>query len=353
MNLNVQRLYGFSDLVKPIVLDYNDLVQFDSDILVSEKLDGERCLGHLVQSKLTLIYSNREVEWGRLDDSREMYLDLEVVGSQLVVLDVLYCDVTLYYDSLEDRMRSKPDGLCGQVYLKMKCIDDLPRAEGYVFQRNSSPYGVEVWRYKFKETGDFLVHKGRLQMGLPCPMSYTCKQDISAHEGKIVEVYLLDFSFFRLRPDKSSPNSSVDIARCMTTYRASIEQIFHVSRNMDEGDYDSRVTVSPSTTYYKDSMYGKVVRESSKEIPAPQRVFKPLNLIYREVEPVVDLVDGGSPLESSSVSAPIVEDSSCQLERSSGSNKLPLDRRKNVKERLPAHKFNSKPFRGRGVKKKK
>jgi len=139
----------------------------------------------------------------------------------------------------------------------LKCV------EGYVVQRNSAPYGAEVFRVKVRETGDFRVWKGRLQMGMPCPFVYDCVNPVDQYEGLIVEIFLDNFSFFRLRPDKLEPNSSVIIARCMSEYKLNIKDFLEVCRDIVACDNSDREVLNLTCQYvYEDSEYGKCVRRN-------------------------------------------------------------------------------------------
>jgi len=235
-------MYQFNDLVKPVVMDCNHLCQLDDDYLYSPKLDGVRCLVHLYKHNVEIDYGFEVIKEKNGYEGPEVYMDVEKVRDSFVVLDVLFSGYPLLHHPLEYRMKKVPRGWGAQIYVRASLVSSLPQSEGIVAQRGSSPYGFEVLRIKHRETGDFLVKDGKLYMGMPVPFTFAVTFDPSSYEGKIVEVYLDNRTFFRLREDKCEPNSSVVVARAMTQYRVKMADfLVHLS------------TISYSHLHYRDS----------------------------------------------------------------------------------------------------
>jgi len=235
-------------------MDCNHLEQLDDDYVYSSKADGRRCLVRLEKGKEYRYYSNfqecRDTDY----DGPIMYMDVEELTFDLV-LDILFCEKPIMHMPLEVRLRYAPENWKVQSYLRARNVKYLEKLEGIIAQRESAPYGIEVLRLKYRETGDFLVEKGRAVMGLPFKCDFPSISDLTPYEGKIVELYLDTGLFYRLRDDKSEPNSSVIIARAMAEYRATIEDFLEVAKTIDPKKDDFRDPIDVHPQIFKAGTY--------------------------------------------------------------------------------------------------
>jgi hypothetical protein len=258
---STQWLYTFKDLVKPQVLEELDLEGVDYDHRLSSKLDGRRCLCRYVAGNLYVQFSNESRVIAVGGESAELYLDCEYT-TELVVLDVLYCGTPCGQMPLEARMKLLPKFFRQQRYVHPADIKTLKVKEGYVLQRNSAPYGSEIYRTKYIETADFLVHQREIKMGPPCAMTFFVDFDLLPYEGKVIEIELETFKFVRVRPDKTESNSSVVIARCSAEYRVTPQGLEEKCLTIVKRDDDCRDTVVVNNySVYEDSEYGSIVRD--------------------------------------------------------------------------------------------
>jgi hypothetical protein len=264
-------LYTAEALVKPATLELIDLEGLDYDYRVSDKIDGVRCLGRLNNNLLTVsrngVISQVPTEYS----GPEAYIDCEDFHGTYIVLDVLYVGFPIIHLSLTQRLAKLETVLPKQRYWLLNQVNDIPCFEGYIVQRDSAPYGVEVFRVKVRETGDFLVKSGKLCMGLPCPRNFPCSSDLSGLEGRIVEVYLDTFIIKCVRYDKQTPNSSVIVARCVSEYRVSVEQFKSKCLNIKPHEDNARENLELNKySIWEDSEYGRNVRANDpKNIKTP------------------------------------------------------------------------------------
>jgi len=223
----------------------------------------------------------------------EAYLDCEEFHGAIIVLDVLFVGFPLIHLTLTQRLAKLESPLVKQNYYMLNQLKDVPCNEGYIIQRDSAPYGGEVFRVKLRETGDFLVKDGKIWMGLPCPRSFPCYSDLVKLEGKIVEVYLDTFLVKCVRYDKQTANSSVIVARCMSEYRVSADQLRDKCSSIKSREDDSRENLLINRySIWTDSEYGKNVRVNIPKVIKSPYTEDELKETSGNIDKIIDSLKG-------------------------------------------------------------